>query len=444
MSPSVHPFARPASPPARIPWLVFVFLAVAFFFVYHDFLYARNGYNLSEDELAGAVLDGSPTRRIALISLAAFALVSLILQRSAARVRLQGHLGWALLGFAALVIVSPIWAEDRSQTLTRVGGFAILCLLALAVARRFSLREIILWAFFASGSYVVIGVLAETYFGTFRPLASGYRFAGTLHPNSQGINCAILLLSGLAAADVEERGRTCFRICAFFGFAFLVLTASRTAFAAGLLALAVYMGVAISRRAKLAMAYALSIVLCVLGLALGNAFLPELKSAVNLGRVDTTEGSLNGRAGVWEEISKYASQRPVLGYGFGGFWTPTHISEISKEEKWGIPNSHSAYLDYLLALGAVGLVAYVFLLFAGIRRAFRLHKLSRNSAFAFSGAVLVFCAMDGFLESATTEASLAMFLTLVVLTFLAVRNDGHDPRFFRLSCTAAPRSIGDF
>jgi O-antigen ligase len=194
-------------------------------------------------------------------------------------------------------------------------------------------------------------------------------------------------------------------------------------------------------RAKLAIAYALSVLLCVLVLALGNAFLPELKSAVNLGRVDATEGSLNGRAGVWDEISKYASQRPVLGYGFGGFWTPAHISEISKEEKWGIPNSHSAYLDYLLALGGVGLTAYAFLLFAGIRRAFRFHKLSRNSVFAFCGAVLAFCAMDGLLESATTEPSLAMFLTLVVLTSLAVRDDSHQQRFFRPSTAAATYSI---
>jgi exopolysaccharide production protein ExoQ len=438
------PLAKPETQSARLPRLVFVFLAIAFFYVYHDVLYARNGYNPTEDDLAGAVMDGSPTRRIALLSLAIFAIASLILQRPVGRNQIHGPLGWVLLGFTVLVMVSPIWAEDRSQVVTRVAGFGIFCILALAFESRFSLREIILWTFTASGSYVVIGVAAEIFFGTFRPAANGYRFAGTLHPNSQGVNCALLLLSGIAAADVEKRGRTLFRICAFVGFVFLVLTASRTAFGAALLALAAYLGAACSRRTKMAIAYVLSIVLCVLLLGLGNAFLPDLKNAVNLGRVDESEGSLNGRAGVWDEIGSYVERRPVLGYGFGGFWTPARISEISKEEKWGIPNSHSAYLDYLLALGAVGLMAYVFLLFAGIWRAFRFHRVTRNSAYAFCGAILVFCAMDGFLESSTTELSLAMFLTLLVLTFLAVGNDSHALRFFPFSIAAGNQSSRNY
>ena len=56
------------------------------------------------------------------------------------------------------------------------------------------------------------------------------------------------------------------------------------------------------------------------------------------------------------KFGPYVEQRPILGYGYGGFWTPSHISEISEGEKWGIPNSHSAYLDNLLMLGVVGLI----------------------------------------------------------------------------------------
>ncbi|HXP81618.1 MAG TPA: O-antigen ligase family protein [Verrucomicrobiae bacterium] len=432
MSNSNHPPARPALQVRPAPWLVFLFLATVLFFVYHDFSNARSplgNYDGSPDLIVGMVAEGSISRRIALISLGIFAIATLIRHRADDRLRINGSLGWTLVAFAAWVSVSLLWAEDRSLTLTRVSVFAILCVAAVAVVRRFSLREIILWAFFTSGSYLAIGVFAEVLFGTFRPFASGYRFAGTLHPNSQGINCAVLLLSGIAAADVEKHKRALYRVCTLAGFVFLVLTASRTAFAAALLALAVYLGVVSSRRAKMAMAYALSIVFCVLLLGLGSAFLPDLKSAVMLGREDSSVGSFNGRTGIWDEISSYVQRRPVLGYGYGGFWTPSRISEISEAEKWGIPNSHSAYLDYLLSLGAVGLIAYVFLLSAGIRRAFRLHKLSRNSAYAFCGTLLVFCAMNGFLESAAANPSLPMFLTLVILTWLAVTDDTHVQRF---------------
>jgi exopolysaccharide production protein ExoQ len=432
MSSNSNSLFRPALQVRRSPWLVFLFLAVVLFFVYHDLSSAKSGignYDGTKDAIVQMVVEGSVSRRIALVSLVFFAIVLLIRHRNDGWPRIKGPLGWIFLGFAAWAFVSPIWAEDKVLTLTRVAVFGILCIAAIAMTRRFSLREVILWTFFASGSYVAIGVAAEVVFGTFRPLVSGYRFAGTLHPNSQGINCALLLLSGVAVADMEKRRRALTRICAFVGFVFLVLTASRTAFASALLSIALYSGVVCSRRTKIAVAYSLSVVFCVLLLGLGNAFLPDLKSAVTLGRDDSTVGSFNGRTGVWSEISEYAQRRPILGYGYGAFWTLSHISEISKEEKWDIPNSHSAYLDYLLTLGLVGMAAYALLLFTGIKRAFRFHKLSKNSDYAFCAAILVFCAMNGFLESITADPSLPMFLILIVLIELAVMDDWHACRF---------------
>lgn len=421
--------ATSAAQLARPPWLVFVFLAVVFFFVYHDIRTARDGYYPSEDELASAVAEGSASRRLALLALGAFAIVSLIRQRAGGRIQIKGALGFIVIAFAGLAFVSPLWAEDKLLSLTRVAVLLILCTAALAVALRYTLREIILWALFTSGAYAALGIFLEMIFANFHPLASGYRFAGTLHPNSQGINCAVLLLSAIAAANLERRGRRFFQVCAVVGFVFLVLTASRTAFAASFLALAVYGGVTWSRRSKLVIAYALSIALCLVGLILGDALLPDLKSAVMLGREDSSSASLNGRIGVWDEIGPYVQRRPILGYGYGAFWTPSRISEISEGEKWGIPNSHSAYLDNLLALGAVGLLTYVFLLFIGIRRAFHVLRISRDSAYAFCGVLLVFCAVDGFLETAAANPSLPMFLCLVILTHLVLKGEPRGYQF---------------
>lgn len=421
----------------RSTWLVFLFLAVAFFFIALDVTHARIGYNASPEDVASAVAEGSPARRIAFLSLAVFAIYTLLRYRSAAGQRIRGFLGWMMVAFAAWALLSPIWAEDRSQTLIRLFSFSILCLTAVAVMRRFSLRDVILWTVFTSGAYVAVGVLMEIVFKSFQPWVSGYRFAGTVHPNSQGINCALLLLSAIAAADLEQNKRMLFRICAGMGFVFLVLTASRTAFAAVLVGLAVYAALSWSHRTKIAIVYAASVVFCLLLLVLGSAFLPDLKSAVNLGRVDDSAGSLNGRTGVWDEISDYAAQRPILGYGFGGFWTPAHILEVSKEQNWGVPNSHSAYMDYLLALGAVGLTAYALILMSGILRAFRLYWITRNSAFAFCGAVLAFCMVHGFLESSTTEPSAAMFVIVMTLVYLAVRDESAMQNFYALSRGAA-------
>lgn len=430
MSYNTHPPLRPSLQFGRPPWLMFLFLAAVFFLVYHDLFYSMKGpdnFNISADDIATNVAEGSFVHRIALMSLGLFAVGSLVRHRANGRLRRHGSLGWILLFFAAWAFLSLTWAEDLALTIRRLLIFGILCIAAAAIARVFSLRDIVLWTLFSSTLFLVVGFSAEVFLGTFRPFASGYRFAGTLDPNNQGVNCALLLLSGVAAADVEKHRQTLFRACALVGFVFLILTASRTSFAAAILSLAVYFGAVCSRATKIAMAYALCMGFCILLLVPGSVLLTDIERAVMLGRDDSSIDSFHGRTWVWEEVSYYIHLRPILGYGYGGFWTPTHIRAISDEEKWGVPNSHSAYLDYLVTLGVVGLGTYVLLLVAGIRRAFRCQKLLHNSASASCGALLVFCALDGFLESAVVNPSFLMFLSCVVLARLAFKESSHTP-----------------
>jgi O-antigen ligase len=125
---------------------------------------------------------------------------------------------------------------------------------------------------------------------------------------------------------------------------------------------------------------------------------------------------------IWKDVAYYIRQRPLLGCGYGGFWTPAHISKVSDEEPQigGISSAHSAYIDYLLTLGVIGLVLYVFVISIGMWRAFRLYRRSQHPAFAFCGAILVFCALDGILDSdVTVPGTLLTFLWIVVLARVA-------------------------
>jgi exopolysaccharide production protein ExoQ len=354
-----------------------------------------------------------------LLLLGLFATISLFRNWSYDRPRINGPLGWLLLGFAAWALLSLSWAEDIALTSKRLIVFVILSIAALAVARRHSLREIILWTFFSTTLFLVIGFLSEALLGTFHPFGSGYRFAGTMHPNGQGINCGLLLLSGVAAADTEKCRPWLFRCCALVGFGFLLLTGSRTAFAAVMLALAPYFVLVSSRLSKAVVTLGLSIALWIPLVVGGGALFSDLQSATMLGRKDSGGDSFNGRNDIWQECAYYVARRPITGYGFGGFWDQYHISEISASSKWGVSSGHSAYLDCVLELGLVGLIAYVLALFLGIERAFRFYKISHSPAFAFSGAVLLFCLLDGLLESVSITPTLLMFLCMVTLAQLA-------------------------
>ena len=57
-------------------------------------------------------------------------------------------------------------------------------------------------------------------------------------------------------------------------------------------------------------------------------------------------------AAAWQDLVPYIRDRPIQGYGYGGFWTPKVSDVIADKEDWAVPNAHSAYIDYFLALGA--------------------------------------------------------------------------------------------
>ena len=351
-----RPHTGPPNTPERPPWLLFLFLAAVLFLSYHDLLYAKRVLDDSSiDDNIARIGEGSLVHRIALLSLGIGAIVSLVRYQANRRLRIAGPLGWLVLGFVVWAFISPIWAADLPLTVQKLVPFGVLCIAAVAVARRLSVHEIILWTFFSTGLFLLIGIFAEVLFGTFRPFASDYRFAGSLHPNAQGVECGLLLLSAVAAANAERRWRALCWACAFLGFVFLILTRSRTAIAAAVLSLVVYLVAVGSRRLKIALVGgSFNTTCCLFLLLVIGGLLPGLNSAIQLGRNDAGDAdTFTGRTMIWEDVGHYIHLRPILGYGYCGFWTPTHINAI-----WGeVTSSHSAYIEYLLTLGIVGLVA---------------------------------------------------------------------------------------
>lgn len=57
--------------------------------------------------------------------------------------------------------------------------------------------------------------------------------------------------------------------------------------------------------------------------------------------------------------------RPLGGYGYGGFWTARHVIELSRMVPWAPGEAHSMYLDSLLDLGTVGGLALALMFFWG-------------------------------------------------------------------------------
>ena len=84
----------------------------------------------------------------------------------------------------------------------------------------------------------------------------------------------------------------------------------------------------------------------------------------NIGR----DATLTGRTEVWQNLLPVAMKHPILGHGFGGFWT------AESRDFFMISEAHSGYLDVLLEIGFVGLILVTLFLLSSCRKAQQMLK----------------------------------------------------------------------
>ncbi len=120
------------------------------------------------------------------------------------------------------------------------------------------------------------------------------------------------------------------------------------------------------------------------------------------------DATLTGRTLVWTSLLPVVMDNPILGKGFGGFWT-SRTREI-----YEISGAHSGYLDVLLGTGFIGLILLTMFLLSSCRKAHR--ELSRD----LSWGLLWICYLILVLIHNIGESSVDSFtmqLTAILLFF---------------------------
>ncbi len=125
-----------------------------------------------------------------------------------------------------------------------------------------------------------------------------------------------------------------------------------------------------------------------------------------LGR-DTT---LTGRTDVWAALIPVVMQRPILGSGFGSFWT------FKNQELYKITEGHSGYLDMILGLGFIGMLLVSMFLLSSCRKA------QKKMRYGFDWSCLWICYLVMTVCHNITETSLDEFTSLLmaILLFMSV------------------------
>ena len=69
---------------------------------------------------------------------------------------------------------------------------------------------------------------------------------------------------------------------------------------------------------------------------------------------------LTGRLPIWNDALGLFAEQPILGYGYGAFWSERRLSGFERRNGWALAHSHSAYIESLVNLGLAGFILGLF------------------------------------------------------------------------------------
>ena len=130
------------------------------------------------------------------------------------------------------------------------------------------------------------------------------------------------------------------------------------------------------------------------------------------------EETLTGRVDIWTNLLPYALQKPILGNGFGGFWTDA-MRRVATSS-----NAHNGYLDTILNTGFAGLIFWSMFLISNCRKAQRLMTQD------FYWGILWFCFLLMAVVHNIAESSVISFTGLLpaILLFMVITSPTVDSK----------------
>src|SRR3984957_6525537 len=335
-----------------------------------------------------------------------------------------------LVTLVLLALVSCLWANTPTLVLQRSVAVLGATLFGIALAVRLSLQEqlrLLSWVF------RIIAVLSLAFIA----LAPRYGISDWPHEgdwrgifgHKNGLGAYMAL-----AALVEWYLPTETHADRLFNFLALVLSGVLLVFSNSMTAMVtlgeslVFIEIYKLARKRLRIPMFAVVSAIVLLLVSGGTLLFTGTEAVT-GAVGRSS-NLTGRTDIWRWVLSYAMERPVLGYGFSGFWGGASPESLALDRRLGvhIMYAHNGYLDTLLTLGSVGLVLALVFLGIGIRRAFYRSEQHESSLDFWPLAFLFFFVVHNLAECTILFQDLewAMCVATVVSTdgeLLAAQED---------------------
>jgi exopolysaccharide production protein ExoQ len=322
---------------------------------------------------------GSPLDRILLTSLIVAGIV-IITHRQLDWVDVLRQQGW-LLALILYMLVSTLWSDITLISIRRWIREVLVLIMTLVIMSEANPHQAFK-SLLRRSAFVLIpfSILLIKYYPAlgveYAKWSGDMMWTGvTLHKNSLGRLCVISAFSMLWTLHRRWRDKprnsgyyqNLADISVLFVAVYLLKGAensySATSIGCFAIGIAVFLGLLWCRKLRIAVPQSVLLALVVLFIGFG-ASAPFMggsnvaKFSSSLGRDET----LTGRTEVWSDLVKAFNHQPLLGVGFGSFWTD------ARRRFYLVPHAHNGYLDILLELGLMGFVLTIVWLLSCARK----------------------------------------------------------------------------
>jgi hypothetical protein len=364
---------------------------------------------------------GTPRRRVAFMALlAAFVVVVLWVPL---RVRLQlTPVAVATAAWVGWETCSLLWSVNKPLSLRRLPQWLIAVVVGFVAGAALGVMGSVMVIALVCAAYLAAGIANELLNGTRDP-ETAYRFAGTLHPNQQALNCALLAFTSCWLGATETIPPAVAAGGMIAGITGLGLTQSRLAFWGSATAALISIALAPSG-SNLAWPIGLAAAILVTGIAvrtcIGRVRAEDglgatLTGIVLFGRMSYA-ASLNGRTLLWRLALADVAPDWIHGQGFGAFWDTRRIDMLNEKAGMRVWVCHSMPVEIFVRSGVIGVALYLATMVAAFAAALGLHGTS--SAILASLLILVF--LEGLLESFFALPGYTGLFLFLILGALAV------------------------
>lgn len=282
-----------------------------------------------------------------------------------------------LLVLVGITLLSTLWSTAPEETLRRSVALVGTTLFGVYLAVRYSLNDQLRLLAWALG----IGTLLSLVVGLALPsygVGSTGMWQG-IYPQ-KNVLARIMVLAGmvfLLLALSSNRHRWLAWAGLGLSTSLLLLSTSKTSLVNFLVLLILFNIYRIWH-----LHYTLAVPLSIFGIlafaVTANLFLSNLDNVlVSLGR----DATLTGRTDIWAAVLEMIWQRPLLGYGYGGFWGDWDSpgAYVWQATYWQPVHAHNGLLELWVNLGLLGVSVFVFGFLINLIRAFNWIQLTKTA-----------------------------------------------------------------